>query len=301
MLSQRAKQFSRIGFVLIIILSGLALLPFSPLSAEKLTWQRFAAVYQPDLDVVSEDDGAPGSAFVFAGEGYPPHALATVYADGVPIGTLTTDGAGSASFAIQTSSGDGLGRYFITLATDANTSATDDFDLEADEPIWPLPPGFSDPVFNLSGPTLTPTPTGTPTETPTVTPTATATTTPTATPTATAVPGATLTSNYDTGRPGSTFLLSGASFPANADAAVFFGNDQVGTLTTSAAGAVQFQLQTTAVTPPGQYVVTVISEGTSAATTITLGDDHPLRDPVTGFTGPTFIIGHVIYLPNVVR
>lgn len=157
MLSQRAKRFSRIGFVLIIIFSGLALLPFSPLSAEKLTWQRFAGIYQPDLDVIGEDDGAPGSAFLFSGD----------------------------------------------------------------------------------------------------------------------------------------------SFPMDATATVFFGDDQVGTVTTTTGGDFQFQLQTTAVTPPGQYIVTVIGEGASASTTITLGDALPLRDPVDGFAGPTFVTGHLIYLPSV--
>jgi hypothetical protein len=175
-----------------ILLSGLALLPFADLSAEQLGWQLYAGIYNPDLDV-EPDDGFPGSAFVFTGSGYPPNTLATVYVGNNAIGTVMTDDSGWTTFAIQTAPGDPFDRYYITLATDANTSDTKDFDLEDDEPIWPLPPGYNGPVFDLFGVVLTPTPTieptatVTPTETPvvTVTATATATAAPTDTPTAT--------------------------------------------------------------------------------------------------------------------
>ena len=181
----KEKMIYRFLTAAIIFLSGLALLPFAKLSADPLGWQRYAGVYNPDLDV-NPDKGFPGTAFVYVGSGYPPNALATVYVDGVPLGTLMTDGSGWATFAIQTTSSDPLGRYYVTMATDPNTSDTKDFDLEDDEPLIPLPPGFPGPVFVLGDPTLTPTPTSQPTHTPTATATGTATAVPTETPTATA-------------------------------------------------------------------------------------------------------------------
>ena len=62
----------------IIFLSGLALLPFAKLSADPLGWQRYAGIYNPDLDV-NPNKGFPGTAFVYVGSGYPSNALATVY------------------------------------------------------------------------------------------------------------------------------------------------------------------------------------------------------------------------------
>ena len=41
------RQFQRLVIVLVIVLSGLALVPFVALPSEQLSWQRFAAAYQP--------------------------------------------------------------------------------------------------------------------------------------------------------------------------------------------------------------------------------------------------------------
>lgn len=158
---EKGKVISRMALALLVILSGLALLPFSGLSAEKLGWEQYAGIYQPIL-TVEVDRGFPGSAFVFHGSGYPPNALATVYIDGNARGTLFTNGDGTATFLIQSQPTDMRRRYYITLATDANTSATQDIRLRDDEPILPPPPGFVGPIFELTGPTLTPTPTATP-------------------------------------------------------------------------------------------------------------------------------------------
>ncbi|MCA9971432.1 MAG: hypothetical protein KC425_14500 [Anaerolineales bacterium] len=148
MINRNVKQLSRIALALVVLLSGLALVPFTELSAEKLDWQRYAGIYQPDLDV-APPLGAPGSAFVFTGSGYPANTLATIYADGNPIGTAQTDGGGGLQFAILTDGGDNLGLYYITAATGANASATNDFTLDANEPVVPLPPNFTAPVIEL--------------------------------------------------------------------------------------------------------------------------------------------------------
>ncbi len=141
--------FSRAGLALIILLSGLALIPFTSLRAEELTWRLFANIYQPDLSV-NDNSGRPGSAFLFTGSGYPPLAAATIYIDGRPLGGLTTDSSGGATFLLRTDSLDPPGRYFITLATDANTSDTRHIDLEPAEPLVPPPPNYDGPRFRLN-------------------------------------------------------------------------------------------------------------------------------------------------------
>jgi hypothetical protein len=156
MISERWRAISRIGLLLLVLLSGISLLPFTGLSAQKLGWELYAGIYQPELNVVGADSGFPGSAFLFEGVGYPPNTLATVYVDGQERGTLTTDNQGQALFLIQTAGDDPLGQYFITLATDANTSATDDIRLQNDEPVIPPPPGWDGPTFFLDGDTLPP-------------------------------------------------------------------------------------------------------------------------------------------------
>lgn len=156
MINERWRAVSRIGLLLLVLLSGISLLPFTGLSAQKLGWELYAGIYQPELNVVGADKGFPGSAFLFEGVGYPPNTPATVFVDGQERGMLTTDNQGQAQFLIQTEADDPLGHYFITLATDANTSATDDIRLENDEPNIPPPPGWDGPTFLLDGDTLPP-------------------------------------------------------------------------------------------------------------------------------------------------
>lgn len=150
------KQFSfkiitRGVLIAIILLSGLAFLPFIKLQAAPLNWQLFAGVYQPDLDA-DPHKGAPGSAFLFQASGYPPHALGTIYIDGTPIGMVYLDGAGQTEFVIQTAPSDPYIRYDVTLATDPNTLDSRHFDLEDDEPLLPPPPNFEGGLFFMDGP-----------------------------------------------------------------------------------------------------------------------------------------------------
>lgn len=148
MYTNHAKTISRLGLIMLILLSGLALLPFSPLSAEQLDWRAFAGIYEAELDV-AEDSGAPGSAFLFHGAGYPANQPATILIDGIAAGSLMTNGDGQATFLIQTHPSDALGSYQITLAVDANSSATEDITLN-DDPLLPPPPDFDGLVLPLS-------------------------------------------------------------------------------------------------------------------------------------------------------
>lgn len=144
----RRRLLSRAALSLIILLSGLAFMPFAGFSSEDLGWQRYAGVYQPQLGV-NVDRGAPGSAFLFTGSGYQPNTWALIYVDGVVVGVVWTDGQGGAEFLIQTAADDAPDEYFVTLATDANTSATESFELDAGEPVQPPPPAYDGPVFDL--------------------------------------------------------------------------------------------------------------------------------------------------------
>lgn len=142
------QLFSRGAVALLILLSGLAFMPFTGFSNDDLGWQRYAGVYQADLNV-NHDRGAPGSAFLFTGSGYQPDTVAIVYVDGVAVGALWTDQDGGAEFLMQTEANDAPGQYFVTLATDSNTTATEDIELDAGEPVQPPPPGFEGPIFDL--------------------------------------------------------------------------------------------------------------------------------------------------------
>ncbi len=149
MSTERTHWFSRLGLIIIILLSGVALLPIQELSAEKLNWQNVGAIYSPQLRL-REDRGRPGSAFFYRATGYPPNTTATVYIDGSPRGTVPVNRRGQSYFLIQTEMNDDLDRYYVTLMVDANASATEDFRLEDDEPIVPPPPGYNGPIFFLT-------------------------------------------------------------------------------------------------------------------------------------------------------
>lgn len=177
------EMLGRALIALLIMASGTALVANANREETPLNWRLMAGGYEPDLEV-NHDKGAPGSIFAFVGVGYPPNSLATVYADGLIVGHVTTSNLGVLTFMID-SEGGSEGRYFITAAVGGNISDTKDFDLEWDEPMWPAPPGFPGPTFPLlGGGTATPsaTPPVTSTATPSITPTATPSTEPTETP-----------------------------------------------------------------------------------------------------------------------
>lgn len=151
MKTTRWQAIGRVAYLMFVLLSGVALLPFTGITAAKLGWQNFAEAYQPDLDVVSRDQGAPGSAFILVGAGFPHSAPATVYVDGVARGTLTTSNRGRAVFVIQSEVGDPRESVLITLATDANISATDVVRLRDAGPLIPPPSSWNGPFFFMFG------------------------------------------------------------------------------------------------------------------------------------------------------
>jgi hypothetical protein len=132
----------------LILMSGLALIPFLDLPQTTLGWEQFAGIYTPEL-VVEPELGLPGSTFTGTGSNYPANTLATVYVDGEPLGTVMTDGNGSAIFYINTNGAE-VAIYNVTLEVDINASATDNFELTADGPLIPAPSDPAGPIFGLN-------------------------------------------------------------------------------------------------------------------------------------------------------
>ena len=79
---------------------------------------------------INYDAGAPGSFFTLSGRNFPANDIAAISVNGTALGTVSTDGSGSFSFLLSTSSA-GEGTYFATAAI--NPSATVRFILSADE------------------------------------------------------------------------------------------------------------------------------------------------------------------------
>jgi hypothetical protein len=145
--SWKNEKVTRLALMVVILLSGVALIPFIDLPVEAINWELLSGAYEPSL-VVDEDSGAPGSIFAFTGSGYPPLSMATIYVDGREVGLVMTDANGMAAFTLNTT-GAALGTYNVTLEVDANASATETIELVADDPIVMPPPNFVGPEFSL--------------------------------------------------------------------------------------------------------------------------------------------------------
>lgn len=148
------KVVPRVLITLLILLSGLAMIPFVELPTAALGWELFAGIYTPDL-TVNQTSGAPGSVFAFTGTNYPANSLANIYVDGNLVGTVMTDGAGKGSFLIDTR-GSIPGQYNVTMEVDINASATQGIDLIAGGTIVVPPPGFPGPTFLVGHPVFLP-------------------------------------------------------------------------------------------------------------------------------------------------
>jgi hypothetical protein len=142
---ERIEKIIRIAIVLVILLGGLALLPYIDVPAEALTWQLYSGVYEATLEV-NHDQGSPGSYFLFTGTNYPANSLATISVNGSEIGEVETDGNGDLSFIIATANSD-PGSYTVTAAVDVNASAAANFTLVINGQFQPSPGNA--PIFSL--------------------------------------------------------------------------------------------------------------------------------------------------------
>jgi hypothetical protein len=135
----------RISLVLIILLGGMAMIPYIDMPQTAFGWKLYAGIYTPDLDV-NAALGAPGSVFAFTGSNYPANSAASIYVNGEAIGVITTDNQGMATFVIDTR-GAAVGVYNVTMEVNINATATESFTLEEDaEPVSP-PAGFTGVTF----------------------------------------------------------------------------------------------------------------------------------------------------------
>ena len=141
----KRESFIRLIVALIILLSGVAMIPHIVLPTQALNWQLFANVYEPDL-TVNYPDGRPGSYFTFTGSNFPANTTASILVNGDHLGQVLIDGDGNVSFIINT---DGVepGQYTITVDAGANASASQSFTLDNNAPLRDLE--GNGPIFNL--------------------------------------------------------------------------------------------------------------------------------------------------------
>jgi hypothetical protein len=132
---ERFEKLIRIAIVMVVLLAGLALLPYIDLPAEALTWQLYSGVYEATLDV-NYVEGSPGSYFLFTGTNYPPDSLAVISVNGSEIGSVETDTNGNLSFIIATANSN-PGSYTISAAVDINAAAATNIVLNNNAPFRP--------------------------------------------------------------------------------------------------------------------------------------------------------------------
>lgn len=148
------EQAIRLTLAVVILLSGVAMIPFVDLPAGAIGWEMLAGIYAPDLSV-NETSGAPGSTFAFTGTGYPSNSTATVYVNGETLGSTMTDALGKVTFTLNTT-GASTGQYNVTLEVDINASATQSIELVESGSIINPPDGFDGPKFYLGSPIFLP-------------------------------------------------------------------------------------------------------------------------------------------------
>lgn len=122
-----------------------------------------------------------------------------------------------------------------------------------------------------------------------------------------APPQPTLTiSSNGSGGPGSAFLVTGHNIPPSNNPLVVLLNGETMTstlpITPTATGDITFLLVTAATTPPGQYIVTVMSNP-QVTVSFTLVAGGPQHTPPTGYTGAEIVLPadlpelETLYLP----
>jgi hypothetical protein len=120
---------------LVILLSGLALIPFVNLPTEAIGWQRFAGVYDAVL-TINYPDGIAGSYFTITGQNFPAESMAGVFLNDREIGAVPTDSGGNLNFIISTFNLD-PGVYTVVATVHANATASVGFEILAEGPLRP--------------------------------------------------------------------------------------------------------------------------------------------------------------------
>ncbi|MBK7894974.1 MAG: hypothetical protein WAS33_22325 [Candidatus Promineifilaceae bacterium] len=149
MSQERKEAVSRLIITAFVLLGGLLLLPYMGNARAAINWEVFGGAYSPDLSV-NANRGAPGSQFAFTGTGYHPNRLAVIFVNGQVVGSVITDGGGSATFLIDTT-GVSDGELTVVMETDANVSAFKMVTIDGAETVVPAPGGFTGPSFGTTG------------------------------------------------------------------------------------------------------------------------------------------------------
>lgn len=123
------EKITRGIVALVILLAGVALIPFVSLPTEAISWQQYAGVYDAFL-AVNYTEGQPGSFFTFSGSNYPPNSIADVTLNSQQIGSVASDSGGNFTFILNTYGLD-PGLYTVTAAVNANASASVTIELIA--------------------------------------------------------------------------------------------------------------------------------------------------------------------------
>jgi len=131
------KKIAYAALALMILVSGIALIPVMGLPVQGFNWQLFANVYeQPTLEV-NHLSGKPGSFFTFTATGLSPNTKYSITANGALLGEVETDDDGNLTFVLNTSQGN-PGHYLISVDAETSTSirAAVEVDSLASTRIW---------------------------------------------------------------------------------------------------------------------------------------------------------------------
>ncbi len=141
------KNFTRYLIPLAVLLFGTALIPFVEIPTATFSWQRYINSYQDPLLTINYFDGSPGSYFTITGNKFTPDETASVSVNGMLLGTLPADAAGSFQFRIN--SGTAEAGYYEVEVTTGSVSDITAFTLSPTAPLRPL--ADSGQIFDLPG------------------------------------------------------------------------------------------------------------------------------------------------------
>jgi hypothetical protein len=130
------KNINRYLIPLAVLLFGTALIPFVEIPTATFSWQRYINAYQDPLLTINYFDGSPGSHFTITGNKFTPDEMATVSVNGLVLGTLPADGAGSFQFRINSGAAE-PGYYEVEVSTGVPADQVG-FTLSLTAPLRPL-------------------------------------------------------------------------------------------------------------------------------------------------------------------
>ncbi|HEY1011100.1 MAG TPA: hypothetical protein VGE07_00250 [Herpetosiphonaceae bacterium] len=127
------NRFGRLLIAGLLVVSGLALVPYVGFPAERFNWQQFAGAYDPQPTLaVNHQRGHRDSFFAITGEHFLPNSTVRIDVNGRQLGTATADRAGKVAFVLGTDRTD-EGFYVVR----ANQAGSTRFWVDNAAPRWP--------------------------------------------------------------------------------------------------------------------------------------------------------------------